>query len=86
MILAINLIAAAIILIYGLAAINKMGWRTCYGMRAAWLVLTTGALGVLISPIYGHQYFGLWETALNVGIALHVVFERRRSRDERGAI
>lgn len=78
MITAINVFAASIVLVYGVAAINRMGLGTCNGMRIAWLSLTTGALGVLLAPLYGHPAPGLWGTALNVGIALHVVFERRR--------
>jgi hypothetical protein len=79
MITVLNMIAAVTVLVCGLAAINKMTRRTSQGMRVAWLALTTGALGVLVAPLYGYPSPGVWGTALNVGIALHLVFERRRS-------
>jgi hypothetical protein len=81
MILIINMIAAAIVLSYGLGAINRMSGCTCNGMRIAWLALTTGALGVLVGPLYGNALPGAWGTVLHVGIALHVIFERRRAMD-----
>jgi hypothetical protein len=79
MIAAINMVAAAIVLAYGVTAINQMGRITCNGMRVAWIALTTGALGVLAGPIFGYPAPGMWGTVLHVGIALHVIFERRRA-------
>jgi hypothetical protein len=78
MIAAINMVAAAIVLVCGMASINQMGRGTCNGMRVAWIALTTGALGVLAGPVFGYPPPGIWGTVLHVGIALHVVFERRR--------
>jgi len=77
MISIINFIAASIILFCGISSINKMGRGTCNIARIAWLALTTGSLGIVISPIYGYPTLG-WETTLNIGIALHVFFDRRR--------
>jgi hypothetical protein len=75
----INLVAAAIVLCYGLRAINCMGRNTSMGMRLSWLALTTGAAGVLVAPLFGSLHPGLWTTLLHVGICLHVVFDHRRS-------
>jgi hypothetical protein len=79
MIAAINMVAAAIVLAYGVTAINQMGRITCNGMRITWIALTTGALGVLAGPIFGYPTPGICGTVLHVGIALHVIFERRRA-------
>lgn len=77
--LAISLLAAAVILVRGLFfVINRMNRCTPHGMRLAWLAMTTGALGVVVSPLYGSRQPSLWETALLVGIALHVLCDRRR--------
>ena len=69
--------AASIILFCGISSINKMGRGTCNIARIAWLALTTGSLGIVVAPIYGYPTLG-WETTLNIGIALHVFFDRRR--------
>ena len=77
MISIVNFIAASIILFCGISSINNMGRGTCNIARIAWLALTTGSLGIVIAPIYGYPTLG-WETTLNIGIALHVAFERRK--------
>jgi len=75
--LLINLAAAIVILVRGLFfAINRMDRCTPHGMRLAWLVMTTGALGAIVGPLYGVRP-SLWQTALAVGIALYVCFDRR---------
>jgi len=76
--LLINIAAALLILVRGMFfAINRMDRCTPHGMRLAWLGITTGALGIIVGPLYGiHPNF--WQTALVVGIALYVLFDRRR--------
>lgn len=84
--LALNVIAAVVILINGLFfVINRMSRHTRHGMRVAWLILTTGALGVAVSPLYCRWQPTLWETILIVGVALHFVFERRLATCSRSA-
>ena len=73
----VNFVAASIILFCGISSINKMQRGTCNIARIAWLALTTGSLGIVIAPIYGYPTLG-WETTLNIGIALHVFFDRRK--------
>lgn len=51
---AIYLIAAGMILCRGLFfAINNMGRHTALSKRLAWLVLTTGALDIVLAPAFG---------------------------------
>lgn len=78
----ISTVAAAVILVRGMFfSIPRMDRCTPHGIRLAWLAMTTGALGVLVRPLYGARPPSMWETALLVGIALYVLFDRRR-RDE----
>jgi len=80
MLLAISCFAALVILIRGLfSTINQMGRQTSHGIRFAWIAMTTGAAGVLFGPLCGRLHSpSIWETALLVGIACHIAFERRR--------
>lgn len=51
---AIYLAAALVILCRGLFhTINHMGRRTSLLSRLVWLLLTTGALDILIGPVFG---------------------------------
>lgn len=86
MLLALTLIAALGIFVKGLFfSLNNMSRHTSHGMRLAWVSLTTGAAGVLLSPLYGRMHSPtFWETALVVGIAMYVLFERRRPDNLRG--
>jgi hypothetical protein len=74
--LALNLLAAAVILVDGMFfTINRMTKHTRHGMRFAWLTMTTGALGILISPLFYKWHPTPWETTLIVGLALCMIFE-----------
>lgn len=76
--LTLNMLAAAVILVRGMfGVIRMMNKCTPHGMRVAWLAMTTGAAGVLISPFYMIRIPTLWETALWVGVALYIIFDRR---------
>lgn len=79
-----NFVAALVVFVHGVWAINHMTRHTDHGVRLAWLAITTGAFGVLLSPIYGHTFPAAWEAILNVGIALHVAFERRHHAGRMG--
>lgn len=80
MILAVNLAAAAVIFCFGLfGAINNMTRTTRHGIRLGWVVLVTGALSVLLGPLYGYINPTWSEVILNVGCALFVVTNRRRN-------
>lgn len=80
MMLALNLAAAAVVFLFGLfGAINNMTGCTRHGIRIAWILLTTGALAVLLGPLYGYVSPRWSEVLLNVGVALFVVTSRRRN-------
>ena len=70
----INIAAAAIILVRGLFfALNNMRPETDFGLRLAWLMLTTGAAAVLLS---GHM--PTWpELILHCGVAALVCCDPR---------
>ena len=46
--LALNLMAAVIVLVCGLLALNRMCARTALGIRATWLLLTVCAAAILL--------------------------------------
>ncbi|MET3132853.1 ABC-type methionine transport system permease subunit [Oxalobacteraceae bacterium GrIS 1.11] len=46
--LTLNLMAAFIVLVCGLLALNRMCPRTALGIRATWLLLTVGAAAILL--------------------------------------
>jgi hypothetical protein len=75
----VDLLCSAVVLFFGMQAINNMNRSTSIGMRLSWIALTTGAAGILVAPLFGHLHPGLWLTLLHVGICLHVVFDKRRS-------
>lgn len=80
MMLALNMLAAAVIFTSGLfGAINNMTRCTRHGIRLAWVILTTGALAVLLEPFYGASSPAWQEVLLNCGVALFVLGNRRRS-------
>ncbi|WP_052451979.1 hypothetical protein [Noviherbaspirillum autotrophicum] len=80
MMLAINMLAAAIIFGCGLfGAINSMSRCTRHGIRLAWVFLVTAALAVLVSPLYGQTSPSPMEVLRNVGVALFVLANRRRN-------
>lgn len=81
----LNIAAAAVVVVHGVfAVINSMGRHTGHGMRIAWAVLTTGALGVMVGPLFGKLPPGPSWTCMLVGIALSIIFERRRPGALRG--
>jgi hypothetical protein len=54
MLLAVYFAAALLILLRGLfVAINRMGRHTAAATRAAWLLLTTGAVDIVVGPLFG---------------------------------
>jgi len=78
MLLILHTLATAAILICGLYfALNRMTQKTMHGMRLAWVLMTTGALGALVAPLLGTWHPTTWETALTVGFALYLLSERR---------
>lgn len=76
--LLLNLLAAAIVLVTGLWHANNMTEHTRHGIRLAWVILTAGALAILLSPLYGYTH-PIWsEVFFNMGVALFVVTNKRR--------
>lgn len=86
LLLSITMLSTLVVLIKGLFfAINAMSRGTCNLVRIAWLAMTTGAFGVLVSPLYGHWHSPtVWEALLVAGIALYGVFDRRQPARFRG--
>lgn len=81
----INLAAAAIVTVHGVfSVINLMGRRTGHGMRIAWVILTVGALGVLLGPIFGKAPPSPSWSIMLAGVALAIVFDRRQPGHLRG--
>jgi hypothetical protein len=79
LLLLLNTAATAGIVLHGVfTAINAMGHGTGHGMRLAWITLTTGALGVLLAPLFGKAQPGAHWTCILIGAALYLVFDRRR--------
>lgn len=75
----VNILAATIIVVHGVfTVINSMGRETGHGLRLAWAILTTGSLGVMVGPLFGRLTPGPSWTCMLVGVALAVVFDRRR--------
>lgn len=80
----LNTMAAAVILTHGLfSVINAMGHATRHGMRCAWIILTTSALGVLVGPLFDKPVPSPYWTGILVGIALYILFDRRRENVRR---
>lgn len=81
----LNMAAAAVIVAHGVfAVINSMGRHTGHGMRLAWSILTTGALGVLVGPLFDKLPPGPSWTIMLVGLAASILFERRKPGKLRG--
>jgi len=78
LLLTLNSLASMVIVFYGVfSVINAMSHATRAGMRTTWVALTTGALGVLLAPLFGKPTPGPYWTAVLVGIALYILFDRR---------
>jgi hypothetical protein len=79
--MAVNWVAALVILILGLFyAINRMSGETIHCIRFAWICMTTGALSVLMAPLFGFAHPSFWQTLINVGIAVFLLADRLRGR------
>lgn len=80
----LNTMSTSIIVLHGLfSVINAMGHGTRHGIRAAWIVMTTGALGILLGPLFNKPTPGPYWTGILVGIALFILSDRRRSPSRR---
>lgn len=78
---AANWLAAILIFILGLFyAINNMSGETIHCMRYAWIAMTTGALAILLGPLFGFGPPSFSQTLLNVGVAVFLVVDRSRRR------
>lgn len=76
-----NFCACAIVLCAGMfLAINNMSRCTDRAIRWAWILLTTGAFGVLIGIVYGNFSPSIADVALHVGVAIFAFSDRRRYR------
>lgn len=74
----VNMVAAGVVFVSGLFfAIKNMSRCTKSSIRFAWIFMTTGALGVLVAPVFGVRAPSLSETVMMVGFAVFILCERR---------
>lgn len=74
----VNMSAASVVFVCGLFfAIKNMSRCTKTSIRFAWIFMTTGALGVLIAPVFTVRSPTIPETVLMVGVAIFIICERR---------
>ena len=79
LLLVIDVIACGITFLFGtFTAINGMDKKTGHWIRAAWVLVTVGALAIIIGPLYGRTPPDLAETVFSVGLAIFVMVDRRR--------
>lgn len=75
----VSVIACLCIVFMGVfMAINHMGKGTSHWVRWAWILITTAAFAILVGPLYGRTPSDMAETAMFVGIAIFLGFDRRR--------
>lgn len=76
--LCINLISSLVITYKGIFhVINSMTRHTYFPLRLAWVFMVTGAVAVLIGPLFGIFLTGPYGVLIHFGIALFLVSERR---------
>lgn len=81
LITALTMASAAFILWRTLCNANAMGWHSCHYIRSINWLLSLGAFGLLVSPLYDKGVGDLAQLA--VLIALAVLMGRgRRERDK----
>lgn len=74
----VNIVCAAIIIYRGIFhVVNTMTRNTYFPVRAAWILMLTGALAVLVGPLFGFYVKSVQTTFTYAGIATFVFFERR---------
>ncbi len=80
---ALNFVSAFIVVYLGVFhIINAMTKRTFFPVRLAWLLLTTGALAVLVGPLYGYSSTSVTNLLIHIGLATLVCFERRPPKEQ----
>jgi uncharacterized membrane protein HdeD (DUF308 family) len=86
MLLAVYFAAALLILLRGLfVAINRMGRHTAPATRAAWLLLTTGAVDIVVGPLFGRVPAPTYGDALLLAaLAWYVLWRDGVMADEKG--
>lgn len=72
-------IASALTIVYRgvFNVINVMTRQTYFPVRVAWVLMITGAMAVLVGPVFGFTVTSVQTTISYVGVALFVFFERR---------
>jgi len=75
--IAVQLIACAVSMIYAIAEIHNMGWHTREGVRWGYVLIVGGQFGELLQPFAGHVPM-FTEVMLSIGIALFMVANGRR--------
>ncbi len=69
--------SAAAILLFTIAVIAKMTFNTNHGIRAAFILISAGSFGEILSIIQLNHSPGVVETILFVGYALLTFVDRR---------
>lgn len=79
MLVTLNLLAATVVLLSSVLALNSMSRNTCHFIRAAYVLLAVGSFYILIGPLYGYSQARASQVVLNVGIAVLLSANKREA-------
>jgi len=75
----LSILASLVIVLHGIFfVISRMNRFTPTSMRLAWVLMTVGAMGELLAPLFRLRTPTLWEAILIVGFAAYILSERRQ--------
>lgn len=75
--MAVNIAAAAIVLVSSLLTVNSMGRATCHFIRATFALLAAGSFFVLCQILMTGTCPTPEQTVMNLGVAAFCAFDRR---------
>lgn len=87
----VRTVACVYVIVIALLCINRMSACTSHMVRAAYILLATGALGEIVwiwefghlRPLLGVSLYEVFDTAWVLGVAIYVgVSQRRRIKGE----
>jgi hypothetical protein len=76
-------LAAAIILARAGSVLNRMRWRCCTPLLAAYAMLTLSAFAVMVIPFYGREASALGYPGFIISAAAVLMCDRRLRHRER---
>lgn len=83
----LNILSAAVIVNKGIFnVINHMTKKTSFPVRLSWVCMVTGALAVVIAPLFGIFFVSWTNTLIHAGIALFLLSNRRVIGTEDGKL